>query len=394
MSRRSRLTSAAPRIPPAIALLAIGAAVASLTLTGLPGLVADIGGSGRRAMLLHLFLAGGVMPLIFLAMELFAPVLAQAAARTAPGGPALLALAAGALAVSGQVWRLELAHGGAALGLAATGWLAWRIRELASACLGTPHPCLLWYQAALLCLAVALGALLLSLAFPEQWTALRRLHLHLNLLGFVALTAFATLQVLLPTAAGYTDAGTRQRLVLALPWALTGTLTSALGAAWWPPLAWVGPALWLVALARFAGPVLVRTRAVLADGPATSLLLALAGLGTVFAVSALHGFTAGTGARLSWMFVLCFLVPLLGGALAHLLPRWRFPGPDSEGRRRLARRRAGGARSRALLAFTGGLLALGELAWAPLLGAAAAGEFLLRLAWALAERPGEGLSPR
>ena len=183
------------------------------------------------AAVAHAAFALGAMPLIFAAMGHFVPVLTRSAGAAPTVHRLPLAMqAAGAAAVgvlAGALpgWAL---HGAVALGLAATGgFLGWQWRR-GRAALGKPHPGLAWYQAALGCLLLALLAILVGLLWPAGYAALRLVHLHLNTLGFIGLTAIGTLHVLMPTVLGQPDPLAAQRLRRQLPWALGGVALSAL----------------------------------------------------------------------------------------------------------------------------------------------------------------------
>jgi hypothetical protein len=160
--------------------------------------------------LVHLIMAIGIMPLIMGAMIYFTPVLTHS--RTA-GWLVLmvppLALIAGTLASTGLLWRRDLLPIPAVLAMVAAStllvWMWYRARTM----LGRPHPGLNWYRWALACLLLGLIAILVAMFWPEHWMALRRFHLHINLLGFVGMTAFGTLCVLVPTVAGYADPDAR-----------------------------------------------------------------------------------------------------------------------------------------------------------------------------------------
>ena len=120
--------------------------------------------------------------------------------------------------------------------IAASALLVWSRRRRAGM-LGRPHPCLAWYETALACLVLALVAILASAFWPQQAMALRRLHLHLNTLGFVGLTALGTLaRVVADRHQPTRSAKSAQRMHRDLPWAIAGTLLIAVGAAW------IGPA--------------------------------------------------------------------------------------------------------------------------------------------------------
>ncbi|MDZ7594087.1 MAG: hypothetical protein U0932_05500 [Thiobacillus sp.] len=346
--------------------------------------------AGRPAAL-HLILAVGAMPLIFGAMSHFIPVLTRTRiASTGLLGLPVLALAGGALAVGalslpGLFWGR---YAGALLALAAAGaLLAWSRRRRA-AMLGRPHPCLAWYDAALACLVLALFAILASAIWPQQTIALHRLHLHLNTLGFVGLTAVSTLAVLLPTVAGRPDPQVGPRLARDLPWALAGTLLVAAGAAWFGPLAWIGSALWAIALVRLGASWLRLYRAeILAlHGAAPLLAAALLGLALSMAFGAMSSIPAAGALRATepaLAFVSGFMLPLVSGAASQLLPVWLRPGVQSSWHATLrdSLGRYGGVR--AVLFCLGGIAAGTGHEWGLLLGAATLIWFLLQAGAAL-----------
>jgi hypothetical protein len=341
-----------------------------------------------RAAALHLVLAVGAMPLIFGAMSHFIPVLTRT--RSAPAGLVsvpVLGLAGGALAV-GAFSHPEMIWGryaGALLAMAAAGALFVWSRRRRSGMLGRPHPGLAWYEAALACLVLALVAILLGAIWPQHTVALRRLHLHLNTLGFIGLTAVGTLAVLLPTITSRPDPGAGPRLRRDLPWAVAGTLLVAVGAAWFGPLAAIGGLLWAIPLVRLGASWLRRYRAeILAlHGAAPLLAAALAGLAISMLVGgaapAIPAFTPTSA------FVAGFLLPLVSGAATQLLPVWLRPGAQGSWHTRLRERlgRYGGARA-ALFCISGVVAGTGH-EWGLLLGAATLLWFLLQAVAALAQ---------
>ncbi len=368
---------------PALVFLALAAFAAALL--GSP----HVG----RAAALHLILAVGAMPLIFGAMSHFIPVLTRT--RTVAGGmlgiPVLAlaggALVVGALGIPGMMWGQ---HAGALLAAVAAGaLLAWSRRRRAGV-LGRPHPCLAWYEAALACLVTALLAILASALWPQQTIALRYLHLHLNTLGFVGLTAVSTLAVLLPTVAGRPDPEVGPRLRRDLPWAIAGTVLVAVGAAWFPPLAGIGAVLWAIPLVRLGASWLRRYRPeILAlHGPAPLLAVALAGLAISMILGAANAMPAVAmlhSLEPAWAFVTGFLPPLVSGAASQLLPVWLRPGVQSDWHASLRRRlgRYGGVR--AVLFCVGGIAAGTGLEWGLLLGAATLLWFVLQAVAALVQ---------
>ena len=331
---------------------------------------------------IHLALAMGVMPLIFGAMVHFIPVLTRSAAahimvRLIP----MLALTAGILAFFSFVVSNQAYYFATFLALAtAVAFAAWIIRR-ASKALGKPHPCLYWYLSAVACLILALAAIAAMALWPEQRLALKRLHLHLNMLGFIGLTAVATLQVLLPTAVGRPDPNAASRLRQDMKWALGGTLLISIGAAWFNPLSWLGAALWMIPLVRLgkAWLTLYLKEIFQLHGATSSLAAALAGFSLALLFGLLHAAGILNTTDTAHAFILAFLFPLVTGAVSQLLPIWARPGPQTTWHALVRQRLGAGGGYRAILFLVGGgLLGLG---WRGglLLSVAALVAFLLQL---------------
>lgn len=342
-----------------------------------------------RAAALHLVLAVGAMPLIFGAMSHFIPVLTRT--RGAPPVLAILpvlALGGGALAVSafsvaGMFWGR---YAGALLaGGAAGALLIWSGRRRASM-LGRPHPGLAWYQAALACLLLALLAILAGAIWPQQTIALRRLHLHLNTLGFVGLTALGTLVVLLPTVAGRPDPQVGPWLKRELPWAIAGTLLVATGAAWFSPLAWIGGVLWALPPVRLGARwlSLYRAEILAAHGAAPLLAAALGGLLLSVIFGAVAALDAFRGTQPAFLFVAGFMLPLVSGAATQLLPVWLRPGVQGAWHADLRGRLGRYGGSRAILYCVAGMAAGMGFDEGLMLAAATLVWFLLQACVALA----------
>ncbi|MDD5297396.1 MAG: hypothetical protein PHU46_10835 [Rhodocyclaceae bacterium] len=313
---------------PLLPFLALWSVLAFAGAVGMAGL-SDF----PRQLPAHLAFAVGAMPLIFAAMGHFVPVLTRsgnppAAVARLP----LLALLGGLGVVASFAWPPFWFRGpslAALPALAATlALIAW-IRARGRGGLGSPHPGLWWYPAALSCLALALLAVPTMELFPGARPALRLLHLHLNTLGFIGLTAIGTLQVLLPTCVGRPDPGAAARLRRDLPRTLLGVLLVSVGAAWDTTpgrlVALAGLILWLLPLLRLAAAwwKLFRTDTLSRDGAAASLAAALAGL---ILLSLGHGFGLASGMETIGAFFLAFLLPLVTGAVSQLLPVWLRPG--------------------------------------------------------------------
>ena len=306
---------------------------------------------------IHLALAVGVMPLIVAAISQFVPVLSRSntpslGVRLLP----LLMLFTGLLtffsfAASNQIYTFA---GYVALVTAAV-FAAWIFRR-ASKAVGKPHPCLYWYLAAMLCLILALVAIEVMSVWPQQYLALKRLHLHLNLLGFVGLTAVATLQVLMPTVINRPDVQATTRLRLHLKWALGGTLLISLGAAWFKPLLYLGCLLWIVPLSRL-GSVwygLYRREIFQINGAASSLAAAYVGFCATLLLGVLHAYRIQTTADATLTFILVFLLPLVTGAVSQLLPIWLRPGMQRAWHEQMRRLLGAGGAYRAMLFLLGG----------------------------------------
>jgi hypothetical protein len=362
---------------PALVFLALAAFAAAL-LGGLPL-------AGRTATV-HLMLAVGAMPLILGAMTHFIPVLTRTrAAATGLLGIPVLALAGGTLAVSafsvpGMMWARPA---GALLAtIAVIALLVWSRRRRAGM-LGRPHPGLAWYEAALACLVLALLAVLVGTFWPQYMMALRRLHLHLNTLGFIGLTAVGTLAVLLPTAAGRPDPQVAERLRRDLPWAVSGVVLIATGSAWFAPLAWIGAALWGVPISRLAASWLwlYPTEILALHGAAPLLAAALTGLVVSMVLGTVNGFYP---TEPTWSFVTGFMLPLVSGAASQLLPVWLRPGVQSDWHAKLRRSLGRYNGLRALLFCGGGVAAGMGWQWGLLTSLAALIWFLLQTSAALA----------
>ncbi|MCF8176497.1 MAG: hypothetical protein K9K30_14765, partial [Burkholderiaceae bacterium] len=359
-------------LPPLLPLLAI-AALFSLLGSG----VLLVVGHSSPQLAAHLAFALGVMPLILAAMGYFVPVLTRGAgAGTFAWWPPVLAWIGGALAVFAfardfSPTQLSLAAflgGFAAIGFG--GWTLHRVKRM----FGPRHRGLDWYLAALGFLVLALLAILFMPLLPQYRSALRLFHLHANLLGFVGLTVLGTLQVLLPTTLGKADPDAAVRLRRDIKWAVGGTLLIACGvslSALDPVSEW-GPVLSLPGTVLYGGVVLRMLyawharfgRALLSlHGAAPSLVAAALGLSALLALGVAHG--------LAWLparpavagFVIAFLLPLVSGATAHLLPVWLRPGVQGSWHAELRTRivRWGGVRGWLLLLLG---LAIAVQSWA------------------------------
>lgn len=324
----------------------------------------------------HLLLAAGIMPLIFGAITHFIPVLTRsgAAPRSLLLAPILLQLAGGVsfLAFIGEAPPPALtvaASGTLLLAAALAGWMKQRARRA----LGTPHPCWHWYLAAVGMLGVALLLVAAMTRWPHARNTFRLLHLHLNVFGFVGLTALGTLHVLLPTVLNTADPTASQRLRRHLPVAVGAVLLIAIGAALWLPLALTGAILLSVVVLILGRAILTchGWRRLLDDGAAAPLAGALAGFLLLPGLGVGHAVGALDGRDSILAFIVGLLLPLVTGALTHLLPVWLLPGKRTPRRDRLhATLRQGGAQRAVLFLAAAALLGGGAAVglWPALLG--------------------------
>ncbi len=337
-------------------LIALIAATLLAFLAGqaLPGVFA-----AAPAFWAHLVLAVGVMTLITAAMQHFVPVLTRG---RGPGRWTVrlpwLMLVAGAWAVTVFSGQFDYSSVLLAAMLALAGvicMLLW-MRERARSALGKPHPGLAWYVAAMACLGLGLLTAA-AMSWQPAWHAqLRAFHIHINLYGFVALTAVGTLQVLMPTAANQADPAVGARLRDDLKWALAGSLILAGGQAFWPPLAWLGGVFWFWVVGRMGMAWWRMHRARIFSRHGAEPVLAAAAFG--FAC-ALAGVLLGSDnlSPLS-IFLPGFLMPLVVGAASQLGPVWiesgRSAARHAEDRAKITR----WSSVRALLFMTAALLPL------------------------------------
>ncbi len=309
---------------------------------------------------IHLVFAAGIMPLIAAAMTHFIPVLTRSSTppiwiRLIPpllliaGGLAFFAFAAANRDFRAAVY-LALA--------AATTFAIWIVHRAVRA-VGRPHPCLNWYLAAIVCLILALLAISAMAFWPQHYQTLKRLHLHLNTLGFIGLTAVSTLQVLMPTVVGRPDPGVAARLRKDLPWVVGGTLLIALSAAWFRPLVFAGLLFWLVPLFHLGQTwnALYRREILQCNGAAASLAAAYAGFCVILILGALHAFGLLNPADAALAFISAFLLPLVTGALSQLLPVWIRPGVQTAWHDEMRQKLGAWSAYRSLFFLLGGVLA-------------------------------------
>ncbi|GAB4508982.1 MAG: hypothetical protein Tsb0026_08450 [Sulfuricaulis sp.] len=339
--------------------------------------------------LAHMILAAGVMPLIMAAMIYFTPVLTHSRASS---WPVLLlpgvALLAGVWAVASIFWWRDLIIAPALGAMFTAGALLGWIWQRARTTLGRPHPGLSWYLLALVSLILGLSAISVAAFWPEHWAALRRFHLHINIYGFIGLTAVGTLRVLLPTVAGYIDVAARERLQCDVYPMAFGVLLMAAGSAWWTWLVWPGLVLWLIPLMRFTVPLVSRWREHVWGWhrPAASLGLAVMGLMLVLIAGGLHAVGVLPASVVLTMFFHMFLFPLVTGAISYLLPVWVWPTRNTGAYNAAVRRLARGSGARALVFFMAGVAAWAGLPGAVYLAGAVMAVFLVQAIWALSAR--------
>lgn len=347
------------------ALIAFGSAL-TLLLNGEMSLLAST----------HLVLAVGVLPLIFGAIAHFVPVLTRSGAAPRAVWLAPLSLQLAGLLVflhfSGVAGNAAL-HAAAAVALLASLGLSVWLMVRAGRTLGRPHPGWRWYLAALLMLALGLALVPAMAIWPESRQGLRLLHLHLNTLGFIGLTAIGTLQVLLPTVLSGPDVDAGVRLRRDLPLAVAAVLLIAAGAAFWWPGSLLGVVLFAYVAGRLGWSWWCRYgwRTLVGDGASASLAAALGGFLLLLVLGVAHGFGLLNGHDAVAAFIAAFLLPLVTGALSQLFPVWRYPGRRTAARDRMRGKLASGGALRAVLFVAAGVLLAGGLVVGLWLAAAA-----------------------
>lgn len=345
---------------PAVTLLPLLAVSALLALV--TAAIMLIGGQAVPQLAAHIAFGLGVLPLILGAMSYFIPVLTRSGGPGwAASAPPLLAWSGGFLAVLAFATDFSAGTLGLAAALGGLGALSLMTWTLARArrMFGPRHRGLDWYLAALGFLLLALLAVLAMPMFPAQRGGLRLFHLHANLLGFVGLTALGTLQVLLPTCLGRPDPDAALRLRQDIKWAALGALLISVGASsllpsvTGAPLALLGALLYAIVVLRMLRAWQVRFGMALLQihGSAASLAAAAAGLLGLLLLGLLHGYGAMPARPAIAGFVIAFLLPLVSGAVAQLLPVWLWPGVQGEKHRVLRSQlgRWGGVRGLILL---------------------------------------------
>lgn len=338
----------------------------------------------------HLAFAVGALPLVFGAILHFTPVLT----KTSPVAGVLAALPlfvqgcalllVGAL--SGWLPAFFLFLAAAGILFAAVALLVWMSRRRRLS-LGPAHPALSWYELAMIALFLSVSLVPLWLIWPEWRGPLRLFHLHVNLIGLFGLAAFGTLPVLMPTALAKADAHAGWWLTRFARLFFAGIVLIAAGAAFSPMFALFGAALLVFAIGVLLRRWFVLYRGRLLSPAAAPLAGAVAGFVLLLIQGAAHGYGLASPRHTLLAWLTSFLLPLVTGALAQLLPVWCHPGARTPAREAMTRKLSAGAVWRAGLFFLAGLaIAFGHLAGLALSGLALAG-FLWALGRAFYNRP-------
>jgi len=328
------------------------------------GLILPIMAPMPNALPVHAIFALGIMPLIMGAMTWFTPVLTRTAApESVIWAPPLLALAAGLLLLCSLQYDFMLYSIAAVPALFGIVLLSRWMQRRGKQALGNPHPGLLWYRLALAALGLGLIAILLGRILPDYWIQLRQVHLHLNTLGFIGLTALGTLRVLLPTVTHMQDDKAVLWLQGEWAWLVTGTLLIAAGAAN-RNLAILGAALWLPPLIKLVRhPIKTHAKALFTPhGAAPALAGAIVGMFLTLASGVAHALFQYPAVLTIQVFIWAFLFPLVTGAATHLLPLWIDP-ESGRARAQLQHRIGMLSGARTLLFLTAGSLTFTGVKW-------------------------------
>jgi hypothetical protein len=332
----------------------------------------------------HVLFGMGVLPLILGAMLYFIPVLT----RTSPAEGAVLLVPIGAFLLGfGTVINFRFAPdliplaAGLVLVLVVLEFTwAWRRRAQV---LGSAHPGVGWYLAALVALMLALSLVVSRIVWPEGWMLTRAMHLHLNLFGFLGLTAISTLRVLLPTVLGEQGTSAYVFLRRQLPSVVSGTIAITIGAAYWPALAVLGALLWM-----WSGMSMLRDLWRYKQswwsirGAGISLGGAAIGWVLVLCAGIAHGVgVVSADAVMAWLLYL-FLLPLVTGASSYLLPVWRWPGRQSTAHTHMRERLMAFSGARILAFWVSAGLVATDIPAAPLPAVLALLSYLLQVLFA------------
>ena len=223
-----------------------------------------------------------------------------------------------------------------------------------------------WYAAAaaLLPVGAVLGALM-SFSQPEPWQGrLMLAHVVLNVLGFVGLTATATLLTLWPTMLRTPMRPWSERLHrFALPGLMAGVLVASTGAVGgWKWVAVVGFGLWLAGFGAIVTPgVATAARKPPRDFPTWSVAAAMAWVGGCVVwlgwqvATAPRGLDADAVSAVTAPLIAGGLVQLVLGAMSYLMPMVMGGGPRVARATHAVMNRAGALRvavaNTALVAF-------------------------------------------
>ena len=279
----------------------------------------------------HLVLVGAIVPLIFGAITHFVPVLTRgrAAHRAVLALPLVLQVSGLLVFLHFSGWLgLDSLYAAAGIAwLAAACFAVWLVRRARNT-LGRPHPCWRWYFAAILIFVVGLLLVPAMYLWGAERQSLRLLHLHLNTLGFIVLTAIGTLQVLLPTALSAPDPNAAARLQRQLLPSVVGVLLISVGASLWWLLSLVGAVLLIYPSVQLGYSWWRRYgfRVIARQAAGVSLFVALLGLVAMLIGGSLHAVGWLDGRAAVPAFFAAFLLPLVTGALTQLLPVWWHPG--------------------------------------------------------------------
>lgn len=330
-------------------------------ITFIGGVVLQIGWNLPSPAIVHLVLAVGILPLIIGAVSHFLPVLTRGASapRLVTHLPVFCQLL-GLIVLeffSGQASVETLLVTASAAFFLVLGFGAWLVVR-ARRTLGAPHPGWRWYLVAVGFLGLGLALVPGMYLWPSMRQEFRLIHIHLNALGFVGLTAVGTLQVLLPTVLSGPDVEASSRLRSDLLPAAAGVLLTAFGAAFSQTLSIVGAGLLVYVIGRVGLAWWRRygVATIFADGASVALIAALSGFALLVCFGAVHAYQIVAGRDAILGFFSLFLFPLVTGALSQLLPVWRFPGRQSASRERMRVILVSAGSIRSLLFVLGGIL--------------------------------------